>query len=83
MQATNCQQVKDALVDYIELEVLNKERERITKHLAECTQCRHEYDELANLLGSLPKASVPDPGDAYWAMLPAQVLAEVKRKKKQ
>lgn len=46
-------------------------RAGVSRHLADCPDCRAESDRLLALLGRVAGSEVPDPGPAYWqAFLP-------------
>ncbi len=69
--------IKDLLPAYRDQVLEQQEMIRIERHLDSCADCRKE---LA-LLRALSEDEIPDPGDAFWATMPARVFRGVQQEK--
>ncbi len=69
--------IKDLLPEYVSGRVTGEMKELIEAHRAVCHDCNDEIE----MLTSLCRIDIPDPGDLYWKSLPGKVraLAEEKR----
>ena len=78
MQRVNCATVRNSLIDYLESELEEAERNRIKNHLKECSDCLAEYTALKEFFNTLRLGDIPDPGEVFWRELPSAVLREVR-----
>ncbi len=69
--------IKDLLPAYRDQILYQQEMIRIEQHLDSCADCR---EELA-LLRALSEYEIPDPGEAFWAAMPARVFRGVQEEK--
>ena len=63
----NCTEIKESLSLYLDGELDAVQMEEIKGHLAECGECRREYEallEVTRLLRAIPDASLPEGFDA-------------------
>jgi anti-sigma factor RsiW len=61
--------IQELLPAYLEQALDHDERSRVELHLSRCEDCRSSV-ELLRVLAAEP---VPDPGEAFWAAMPARV----------
>lgn len=67
----------EALIDYFNGTLNDKDRAAFEKHLAECTDCREELEELRLLTADLPFAAEPaEPNDGMKERVLSAVFAE-------
>lgn len=50
---TNCNQFKEAILDYVDGLMTPEQKKMVTKHLDECSHCRDFYDETKHLRSQL------------------------------
>lgn len=67
--------IKDLLPAYLEEGLDQEEKLRVEGHLSTCEDCRSELSLLRMMAGE----PVPDPGDAFWAGMPARVRRAVQK----
>ncbi len=66
--------IKELLPAYAEDALDGLEKQQVETHVASCDDCRREL----SLLLTLAAEPVPDPGEAFWAQMPARVEREVR-----
>lgn len=73
MKRTSCKTTQRRLLDYAEGELSPADNTAVQRHLAACTACRDELQEIKNVRAALMRESVPDPGSEFWRQFPEQV----------
>ncbi len=69
--------IKDLLPAYLDQILEQQEMLRIEQHLNSCADCREEVA----LLRALSGYDIPDPGEAFWAAMPARVYRGLQEEK--
>ncbi len=69
--------VKESLSAYVRGELSAENQTLAEEHLAVCEDCRYETSVLRMMVAE----PVPDPGDAFWAEMPARVYQTVRHQK--
>jgi predicted anti-sigma-YlaC factor YlaD len=70
--------IKELLPSYLEQGIDPDARGRVEKHLETCEDCRAEL----SLLRMMAEGPVPDPGEAFWRIMPERVFRAVQEEKK-
>lgn len=83
MNYQSCDEVKQALIDFIEQELDGEQGKLVQEHLCQCENCNQEYKGLRTMLEKAKNIPLDDPGEAFWKQLPLAVLEEVKLQKAQ
>ncbi|WP_455203822.1 zf-HC2 domain-containing protein [Kaarinaea lacus] len=81
MNYQSCDEVKQALIDFIEQELGGEQGKLVQEHLCQCENCNQEYKGLRAMLEKAKNIPLDDPGEAFWKQLPLAVLEEVKLQK--
>lgn len=68
------------LVPYLRGELPAADRERVARHLDECTDCRRDTEELRDLLGDLAR-SVEQPPAVNWARYRAELREKLEARR--
>ncbi len=71
--------IKEFLPAYLEETIGKADRQRVKQHLDSCEDCRSEL----SLLRMMSAEPVPDPGEAFWASMPAKIQREVRLSREQ
>ena len=69
--------IKDLLPSYLEQGLDQDDKLRVESHLGSCEDCRTEL----TLLRMMSEEEVPDPGEAFWASMPARVYRQVQEQR--
>ncbi len=67
--------IKELLPAYLRKELDETHVRLVEAHLASCDDCRTEL----SLVGMMSEEAVPDPGETFWAQMPAAIDREVRR----
>ena len=70
--------IKDMMPDYLNGLITGPERNGLEAHIQECFDCAKELSFIKELM----KFEAPDPGELYWASLPAKVSRLTNREEK-
>jgi Putative zinc-finger len=73
MKTMLCEDARVELLDYVERELDDAQRDALSQHLTSCPRCREELQEIERLRGALGAERVPDPGAVFWDKFPDQV----------
>ncbi|HEV8324377.1 MAG TPA: hypothetical protein VG389_22355 [Myxococcota bacterium] len=73
-----CARLRSEVVELVLGEVGAPERAACEAHLAACSACRRERDEVARVLAAARAADTADPGSAFWDGFAERVWAQVK-----
>jgi hypothetical protein len=69
--------IKEMLPAYLDQRLEDERALEVKKHLNTCADCRAEI----SLLGMMISEQVPDPGEAFWAMIPERIYRNVQNMK--
>ena len=59
----DCKNIKDQLIDYIENNLNQEEKEKLQVHLDQCSACQKEFTELQSFLGIISNEPLEFPSD--------------------
>jgi hypothetical protein len=57
----NCQKIRDRLIPFLNGESRPSEYNLLNNHLADCTGCQYEYEQLSNTIAALRHLPQPEP----------------------
>jgi anti-sigma factor RsiW len=77
MMSCKDKNIKELLPAYLEQGLDRAEAIRVEAHLKTCKDCRTEL----TLLRAMVDEPVPDPGNAFWAEMPARIYRQVQKQK--
>lgn len=81
MNLLKCEEVKSALVEYLEFELPLARREQFYEHLMACDDCRIVHDDMQDVLIKLKYDDMVQPTQDYWDSLADNVLEEVRQQR--
>lgn len=61
--------------DYLDGELSPEQRDFVTRHLADCANCRNDLEKLRLLTQALKRVTTPNPGRDYFDNLTGNILA--------
>lgn len=78
----NCKRIKKQfLMDYTEGKLEPNQKTLVDDHLATCSQCRQEFEQIQGIGCLLRSYTVPDPGEAFWDSLSSGIYTRVNSEK--
>jgi uncharacterized membrane-anchored protein YhcB (DUF1043 family) len=79
-----CEEIENLLIDYLDNQLDQSQREDVEKHLANCERCLDEMKDLKDILGKMDSEKMELPGETlkinFYHMLHAEMAKEEKEK---
>lgn len=72
-----CRESRELLADYIEGTLSERERERLRKHIEECSDCQTLLDAYRKGEEAWRKLEHPEPDEGYWPQLTDKIMSRV------
>ena len=74
----SCKRIKSRfLMDYMEGNLEPNQKTLVEDHLANCPQCRQEFERIRGICFFLNSYTVADPGEAFWDSLSSRIYSRV------
>lgn len=73
----NCFETKQKMSNYMDMELPDKEMQKLAEHLKNCPDCQTEYNTLKRLDAIFAKTHFAQPTIAYWQALPKTITARL------
>ncbi len=77
-----CTEIRKDLPDYVLGKMADPDREAIARHLAACTACRAEVEEMEAAFSALAKNQPWQPDASYWSTLLPRIHERIETKRR-
>jgi len=62
----NCEIIRETLSAYLDGELTQQQRQKVTVHLRDCEACRRVYEDFARMRDDIKHLSFPEPTEDEW-----------------
>jgi len=75
----SCHRLRSALVDFADGSIDERTRDRVERHLADCTECSSAVLDLREVPTDLRRRLAAEPGEAFWTAQRVSILRAIER----